>query len=281
MFTLVDSGPYACGETPNWVEAEKSVYWVDAASHKVFKYDLGAKTLLTFTPEIPVSAIRQEKNGRFYLLSKWGLYLWKPEGNDEKGTLLSGRDFLNSDQSLRFNDGIPLRNGTFIAGVFDESDLYNGNGFLYLLDLNGKCQVLDSNLHVPNGIAVTADEKTIFLSEMYNNRVLAYDFDGEKETVPLHRVHLVLPKDQGKPDGLLCDSRDNLWVAHWRGWRLTRYDSDGVLNKTVHTPFATPTCPCFKGLPETEMFLTTATLELSSEELEKSEQPGGVFSLAL
>lgn len=281
MFTLLDSGPYVCGETPNWVEEEKAVYWVDAASHEVFKYELATKSTATYTPNVPVTAIRKEKNGRFYLLSKWGLYLWQPEPDDKKGTILAGSDYLNCNESLRFNDGVPLSNGTFIAGAFDEADLYNGNGGLYLLNLEGKCNQLDDGLHVPNGVTVTADERTVYLSEMYKNRILAYTVDDGNENYSYKNIHIIIPENQGKPDGLLCDSSDHLWVAHWRGWRLTRYDNNGVLNKTIKTPFATPTCPCFKGAVETEIFLTTATLELSPEEMKNSVTPGGMFSLEI
>lgn len=280
MFTLLDSGPYECGETPNWVEREHALYWVDAAHHKIFRHDIHAGSTQTFTPDEPVSALRIDAQGNLYILSMWGLYRWSPQPAGS-GTILAGREYLNRSGTIRFNDGIDVGNGSFIAGAFDNSDLRNGNGYLFLLNPDGMCRVIDNNLYVPNGVALSRDKLTLYVSEMYRNRVLAYTINWEKESFSKPSIHIIIPEDEGKPDGLLCDSSGNLWVAHWRGWRLTRYDSSGKKNKTIKTPFASPTCPCFAEKSETSLFLSTATLELTPEELEKSINPGGMFKVNL
>ncbi|MGI9538285.1 MAG: SMP-30/gluconolactonase/LRE family protein [Desulfocapsaceae bacterium] len=280
MFTLLDSGPYECGETPNWVKQEHELYWVDAASHKIFKHDLQTGSTQTFKPDVPVSALRIDSHGNFFILSMWGLYRWSPQPAGS-GTVLAGSDYLNRSGTIRFNDGIDAGNGLFIAGAFDKSDLYNGNGYLFLLDTEGMCRLIDNHLFVPNGIALSKDKSRLFMSEMYQNRVLAYEVDWEKESFSKSSIHITITEDEGKPDGLLCDSSNNLWVAHWRGWRLTRYDKNGNRNKTVNTPFASPTCPCFAEKSETALFVSTATLELTPEELEKSTNPGGMFKVNL
>jgi sugar lactone lactonase YvrE len=143
------------------------------------------------------------------------------------------------------------------------------------------CIVVDDHLHVPNGVAVTGDGETLYMAEMYKNRILSYSIGGDKKTFFNKQVHISIPDLHGKPDGLLCDADGNLWVAHWRGWQVSRYDRHGHQNLVISTPFATPTCLCWKGSAEKEMIVTTATLELSADELRNSQHPGAVYLLRL
>ena len=279
MLSLIDSGPYQCGETPLWNQKTESLYWVDAASHLI--YSLKKGIVKSYNTGVKATALRLDEKGDFLILSKWGLHYWNPESHDTTVKPGEGCQFLNDRGPLRFNDGVPLSGGDFIAGAFDEKDLYNGRGSLYLLNRKGKSIKLDEELHVPNGVAWSQRENYIYLSEMYKQRIIRYKLNNSRSEIITKDIFTTIPEEEGKPDGLLLDRSGNLWVAHWRGWRLSCYSPDGILLNSIETPFASPTCFCFSDDNEKCLYLTSATLELDPDELKRSEHPGGIFKVEI
>ncbi|MDC7228472.1 MAG: SMP-30/gluconolactonase/LRE family protein [Spirochaetales bacterium] len=276
MFNLLEKGPFDCGETPLWDEQSGSVIWVDASSNMIYSREIDSGRLKSYNTGLPVSAIRKAEDGNFYLLTKWGLYLWSRRGS---GIVIGGRDFLDSGDTLRFNDGVPLAGAGFIAGTFDEADLSNDRGAFYRINLNGGFEVLDTGLHVTNGIAEDS-YGNYYLSEMYRNRILRYEVSADG-SVGERIVHIEFNDDEGKPDGLLCDKDDNLWVAHWLGWKLSCWSRDGERLREVRAPIASPTCFCFADSEEKSLYVTTATLELTEGDFKKGPDAGALFRLDL
>ena len=50
------------------------------------------------------------------------------------------------------------------------------------------------------------------------------------------------PKTQASPTDLIVDSEDFVWSAHWDGWRVTRYDPAGKIEREIRLPGANATC---------------------------------------
>lgn len=277
-------GPYECGETPVWDKSRKSLFWVNAATHTIHRWEAATGRVFNYHPGIEVTAIREYGSSEagtmdFYLLTKFGLYQWTPD-REPNGSILDGRDILDRHGTLRFNDGVPVRNGEFAAGAFDEADLFNGQGAFMIIDLNGGCRVIKKGLHVPNGVAYSEKRNVLFLAEMYKYRILKFNYNLGVSEAGAQEVFLEIPESEGKPDGLLLDHEDNLWVAHWRGWRISRYNRHAKRTVSIPTPYATPTCFCF-GETEREMYITSATLELEDDEVARSYLPGGIFKVEI
>lgn len=56
-----------------------------------------------------------------------------------------------------------------------------------------------------------------------------------------------------------------LWVAHWLGSRVTRWDpSTGKLLRTVKMPVSKVTSCCFGGPNLDELYITSASLEIDT-----------------
>ena len=85
-----------------------------------------------------------------------------------------------------------------------------------------------------------------------------------------------MPEADGLPDGLTVDSEGCVWSAQWGGWRLTRYDPDGKVERVVKLPVPNPTSCVFGGPDLTDLYVTSAWLLLS--EAERQAAPGQATS---
>jgi gluconolactonase len=81
---------------------------------------------------------------------------------------------------------------------------------------NGKLQPVIKDLSRPNGIAISPDQKTLYIgnSDEKNRIWMAYDI-AENGTVSHGRLFadVTAEKDAGVPDGMKVDSNGNLWAS--------------------------------------------------------------------
>jgi sugar lactone lactonase YvrE len=83
----------------------------------------------------------------------------------------------------------------------------------------------------------------------------------------------------GLPDGSVIDEEGFLWNAQWAGSRIVRFRPDGRVDRVVELPVKNITCLCFGGEDLDTLFITTARMLLSQQELEHNPGSGGVFAL--
>ena len=57
---------------------------------------------------------------------------------------------------------------------------------------------------------------------------------------------------------MTTDHEGYLWVAHWDGGRLSRFDPDGLLDRSVALPASRITSCTFAGAALDRMFVTSA-----------------------
>ncbi|MCK4821198.1 SMP-30/gluconolactonase/LRE family protein, partial [bacterium] len=93
------------------------------------------------------------------------------------------------------------------------------------------------------------------------------------------RDFIRVPVTEGFPDGLTVDSEGFIWSAQWDGWRITRYDPDGKVERVVNMPVQRPTSCTFGGENLDQLYITSAWTGL--HETDRREQPfaGDVFRI--
>ena len=91
------------------------------------------------------------------------------------------------------------RQGRLVTGSFNSARLEAPDGALFRLDADHGLHRLDKNLVLSNGIAVSPDGKTLYVSEMFANKITAYDYDPQNGNVGNRRVFVDIPKEAGKP----------------------------------------------------------------------------------
>jgi sugar lactone lactonase YvrE len=88
-----------------------------------------------------------------------------------------------------------------------------------------------------------------------------------------------VPEGEGQPDGLTVDSEGYVWSAQWGGYRVTRYDPGGNVERVVEVPVAQVTSCAFGGARLDELYITSAWKGLSVEERGAQPFAGDLFVL--
>lgn len=122
------------------------------------------------------------------------------------------------------NDLVFARSGDLYFTDPGEADLRDPHGRLYRLRATGELELLIDRLPFPNGVALTGDERLLYIAMTRTNQIWRVGImpDGR-----LHRLSVFVQLSGGLsgPDGLAVDESGNLAVAHFgRGtvWLLSR-----------------------------------------------------------
>ncbi len=182
--------------------------------------------------------------------------------NFRKGALIQldrkGRVLRSWERVGRYR----LRTPNF--SVFDrEGNLYfsdsgqwmHDDGNIFVLRPNGRIETLLSVLAFPNGLALSADERTLYVVQSTRDNVLAMPVNsGAKAGRP--RVHA--NKLQRVPDGAALDADGNLYVTCYASDNIYRVSPAGRVSLWARDPQGTmiagPTNIAFGGYKLDEMY---------------------------
>ena len=251
------------GEGPLWHPEEELLYWVDIEGECFHRYSLETGKGDTVQVGQPIGCLAFRASGGLVLGLRDGLAFWDQETaeieiieNPEAGRT-----------NARFNDGKVGPGGRFWAGTLGEDD----QSRLYKLDPDGSIHTMETGIQISNGIGWSPDQKTMYYTDSPLRVIYAYDFDFDSGSISNRRDFVKVPVEDGLPDGLTVDSEGFVWSAHWDGWRLTRYDQKGKIERVVYLPVQRPTSCTFGGRDLDQLFITSAWTGFT--EAERQEQP--------
>jgi sugar lactone lactonase YvrE len=181
------------------------------------------------------------------------------------------------DRSMRFNDASADRLGRLWTGTMQREDQQPVASF-YKLDNDLVLTEMDKGLSLSNGIGFSPDDSILYLSDSIQNSVFAYDFDLERGLISNKRQLIYVDPDKdGYPDGLTMDAEGHIWLCHWDGWKLTRHAPDGKVVDTIEVPVPRPTSCMFGGDDLSELYITSAIMDLSAEQFAVAPMSGDIF----
>ncbi len=264
------------GESPIWEPEENALYWVDWGGGPLYRLELATGRCDSFPVSMPVTALARRSKGGFVAVAQAGIYGWDPRTN--AFTQIAGLP-LPEDPSLNYNDSVVDRQGRLLVGAVGGQDPWAPLGSLWRLDPDGSLHQLDCQLTTPNGLGLSLDGKTLYVTNMRHHEILAYDYDTAAGTVSNRRLFAAVPAEEGLPDGLIVDAEGFVWSAHWDGWKLTRYDPAGKIERQVRFPVNHVICFAFAGQDLDELLVTTAWWGFSDEDRKKLPLAGDLFRL--
>jgi L-arabinonolactonase len=260
------------GEGPFWDVGGQRLYWVDIKGRLIHQFDPSTgRDKHWSTPEV-VGSLAVRKSGGLVVALRSGFYFYDLELGQ---ATLAARPAHHPEQN-RFNDGKTDRQGRFWSGSMDDNE-EEPTGGLFRLDANLSCEQLVDGITVSNSLCWSPDSRTMYFADSPRRSVWAWDFDPETGTISNRRPLIQFTEKDGVPDGATVDAEGFIWLAHWDGWRVTRYDPKGRVCQEVRFPVRRPTCPMFGGSKLNQVYVTSASIHLSSRELGEQPHAGSLF----
>ena len=261
---------YRLAEGPVWDEREQALLFVDIKGGTVNRLDRASRALTSLDVSQNVGCFALCEGGGYVLGMAAGLYRYTAKG------VLRRLDCLCTDPMTRFNDGKCDPQGRFWAGTADlyGLDQYRG-GVLCCLADDAHCSVLAEGFSCANGLAFAGD--TLYHIDSHRRRVDAYRVEEGPLCLADARVAFAIERAYGLPDGMTIDDEGMLWVAHWGGGFVGRYDPrTGALLARVNAPASQTSSCCFGGADMRTLFITSAAEG-------KPDEPhgGNVFAVRL
>jgi sugar lactone lactonase YvrE len=262
------------GEGPTWDARSRTLYWVDILKGRVHGFTPATGACRSHRVGQPVGALAVREAGGLVLALRDGF-----AALDLDTGALSWIARVEDDRATqRMNDGRCDAAGRFWAGTmaFDPSP---GTGTLYRLDRDGSVTRALGDLTISNGLDWSPDGRSLYFVDSGTQRVDLFDFDPVAGTLANRRAFVQVPDAAGMPDGLVVDADGFVWVALWGGGALHRYATDGALAAVVTLPVSHPTSCTFGGPDLGDLYVTSASVELTQAALARQPLAGGLFRL--
>jgi sugar lactone lactonase YvrE len=118
----------------------------------------------------------------------------------------------------------------------------------------------------------------MYFGDSRRHTVWVYDFDFETGTPSNRRVFKNLD-ELGRPDGAAVDEAGGYWLAVFDSSRVFRFTPTGEIDREIWLPVTQPTMVAFGGDDLDVLYITSARIGLSEEQLAKEPLAGGIFSV--
>ncbi|MBK9317035.1 MAG: SMP-30/gluconolactonase/LRE family protein [Acidobacteria bacterium] len=263
------------GEGPVWDHRSQKLYWVDIESFDVHVIDPNGSEHGVINVGEYVGSLCVRGSGGLILALKSGFAALDPE----TGEVTPLADVESHLPGNRFNDGKCDPAGRFWAGTLAlDEDHGEGKGNLYCLHADHRVELKAHGVWISNGLAWTRDQKTMYYIDSPHRTVRAYAYDVSTSEIADQGVAILVPEGMGYPDGMAIDSEDMLWIAHWDGSCVRRWNPrTAEVLATIEMPVARPTSCAFGGKDFDTLYITSASTRLSPEQLAAQPLAGGLF----
>ena len=268
---------YTCelGEGPVWDAQNNRLLWVDILKGDIHQYNPDTKEHRTFNAGEMVGAVALRKKGTLVAALQNGF----ANIDLDRKTVQRIDNPESSIPNNRFNDGKCDPDGRFWAGTMSLRDEPSAAA-LYTLNIDKTVTKKLDRISISNGLAWSTDGNTLYYIDTPTFQVVAYDYDSTSGDITNARTVITIPKDQGDPDGMTIDIEGMLWIAHWDGWQVCRWDpTTGARLLQVKLPVARVTSCVFGGKNLDDLFITSARTGLTDDQLAQQPLAGSTFVL--
>lgn len=261
------------GEGPVWDPKRKVICWIDILQGEIHEYSPEQKTHTTIQVHQMIGAIAICTDGNFIAALQNGF------GFIDR---VSGEVRMISDPEAhlpdnRFNEGKCDPEGRFWAGTMPLSEKEPA-GSVYVAGKDLSVTKKIEGVTISNGMAWSRDHQTFYYIDTPTFEVVAYDYDKSTGHINNKRTIIKIPSEDGYPDGMTIDDEGMLWIGHWDGWQVARWNP--VTGEKLHhitLPAANVTSCTFGGETLEDLYITTAKKGLTKDELQKQPLAGSLF----
>lgn len=246
------------GEGPVWWKG--ALYYVDIEGHKIHRYSPETGEETSWNTRQRVGTVVPREGGGLVFAGDDGIFFL----DEKSGDIAAIANPEPEKTDNRFNDGKCSPDGRFFAGTISLVKK-TGDAKLYRLDTDLTLHEAYGPVTNSNGIAWTADGKTVYYIDTPRKAVLAFDYaDG---ILSNERSVISTADRESSPDGMTIDADGNVWVAFCHGACVICYDPrTGEELRKVDIPCLETTSCAFGGANLTDLYITTGVHKTLEEE---------------
>lgn len=260
------------GEGLFWDPAARRLWWVDIWGKLIHAFDPATGRNESFATPAYVGSLAPRAAGGLVVALADGFCFFDPS-NERWQRIVDPAD---RHPHARFNDGKTDRQGRFWAGtVFEDPPRPTEYvGALYRLDPDLTCHRMVEGIGSSNGLAFSPDGRVMYFADSQGGFVWRWDLDPATGDIDNRRIFIDFRDTGGCADGATVDEEGCYWTTLPESGKLSRYDPDGRLMRTIHLPTAIPTCCEFAGPGLDTLYVTSAKLRKLKDPL-----AGALFAL--
>ena len=271
--SLLYSSKCFLGESPMWHHERNSCFWVDIENHLLFEYSWLNRSVRTWTFERKITLAVKGQDNELILGFQGGIGRFNLVTEELQWLL----DIDKEKEDIRCNDGNCDRSGRLWIGTL-QMEFKKGAGALYLVEKDRSIQKKISGVTISNGLAWSPDNHKMYFIDTPTQKVESYHYDNDSGNIIHEKTAISIPKELGSPDGMTIDAEGMLWIGHYGGFGVYRWNPlTGELMEKISLPVPNVTSCGFAGEALDHLFITTARENLSAEELAKYPESGSVF----
>lgn len=271
----VYAGKNELGEGPLWLQHSHSLCWVDIEKHKVYEYAVNSKRVRDWEIHKKVSLlIETDQTDTLLIAVKGGIALLNMDTHCLSDVISLEAENRNS----RTNDGGCDPNGNLWIGTLD-MDFREKGGALYMLEKTSFQKKIPDTT-IANGLAWSSDQQQMYFIDSPKKTVQAFHYHPEDNSIEFQKDVISIPAHLGSPDGMAIDEEGMLWVAHYGGFSVGRWNPNtGALLEKIEIPAPNVTACAFGGDDLKTLFITTARQELTDAALAEFPKSGSLFAV--
>ena len=272
------------GEGAVWHKDQQALFWVDIINSTLHCYKIdkdGIEIRRTWPFENNISSVVPCSEGGLLATFKDGV----AHIDLDKSIVTPVCDLEKELVDNRFNDGCADTRGNFWFGSMDDKQT-DASGAFYRFNAKNETSVQVDKLSqlgeicITNGPTFSQDGHWVYFTDTMAGKIYKSALANDGSIGP-QQLHIQFTQADGHPDGMCCDTQGHLWVCHWAGARVSRFDSKGNLVSTIKLPVPNITKCCFGGPNLNTLFITTAATGLTEEQLIEAPLAGGLFAIEL
>jgi len=261
------------GEGPAWDPRTETVYWMDINAPKLFAMDWPSRKVKDWTFDDDLSFVTPANDGKLLLAIGTCLHRFEPSS----GTLTKLLDLEPGLTDHRCNDGIVDRNGQVWLGTTHREHTQE-SGALYKIDQQLGFKKMIDKLTISNGMAWSTATDHLYHIDSPTMKVESFEWKQDEDIVSWERTAIKIPTDHGAPDGMTMDVEGMLWIAHWGGYGVCRWDPrTGKELDRIDVPAPHVTSCAFIGPDLDHLVITTARKGMNDQAKLEFPMSGDLF----
>lgn len=204
-------------EGPSWDAATGKLYFTvfEKGNEQVLRLDAPGKVTVWMDHTQGINGTYLSRNGRLLAAQAFGHNLYSmrigPNGPED---LKSLTDNFEGVPYIQPND---VAESPTTGGVYYSDPNFKGKAHsaVYYLSTEGRVRRIIDNLKLPNGLEVSNDGRTLYVSDSFEKRVYAYPIlaDGGVDQGQVKIFFDPRTENTNDPDGMCADASGNLYFA--------------------------------------------------------------------